>query len=205
MDIKSEDLAYWFLRLNGFLTIQNFIVHPDEGACQRTDVDLVAVRFPFRSELASNPMKDFHTFSEIKKPLVLFTEVKRGRCRINGPWTARSKENMQRVLRAIGTHDPSKINEIASSLYDTGIFEDNAYSISLLSIGKDLNLELQQRYPRVNQILFTEILKFVYERFDKYPDRKADHHQWETNGKNLWKTFDGSRSVQEYIDSVIVQ
>ena len=45
MDISSERLAYWFLRLNGFLTQYNFVVHP-EGADeyghynQQTEVDV---------------------------------------------------------------------------------------------------------------------------------------------------------------------
>ena len=32
--VSSEALGYWFLRLNGFLTIPNFVVHPD--TCART-------------------------------------------------------------------------------------------------------------------------------------------------------------------------
>jgi len=27
--IDPEDLAYWYFRLNGFLAIKNFVVHPD--------------------------------------------------------------------------------------------------------------------------------------------------------------------------------
>ena len=30
--LNSERVAYWFFRLNGCLTIENFIVHPDFGA-----------------------------------------------------------------------------------------------------------------------------------------------------------------------------
>jgi hypothetical protein len=46
VEISSERLAYWFLRLNGFLTIYNFIVHPEEadlrgGYPQQTDVDVM--------------------------------------------------------------------------------------------------------------------------------------------------------------------
>ena len=32
--VSSEALGYWFLRLNGFLTIPNFVVHPDTGSQQ---------------------------------------------------------------------------------------------------------------------------------------------------------------------------
>src|SRR2546421_2682459 len=62
VEIKSEQLAYWYLRLNGFLSIPNFVVHPDEGRRQRTDVDLLAVRFPYRSENLRRPMRDDSLF-----------------------------------------------------------------------------------------------------------------------------------------------
>ena len=38
--ILTENLAYWYFRLNGFLTIPNFVVHPDFGIEQRTEVDM---------------------------------------------------------------------------------------------------------------------------------------------------------------------
>jgi len=58
MCIGTEKLVYWYLRLNGFLTIENFVVHPDQGRDQRTDVDILGTRFPYRSELLKNSMKD---------------------------------------------------------------------------------------------------------------------------------------------------
>ena len=58
MRIRSEDLGYWYFRLNGCLTTTNFVVHPEEGQEQRTDVDVLAARFPYRAELLLNPMED---------------------------------------------------------------------------------------------------------------------------------------------------
>jgi hypothetical protein len=42
-EISPESVAYWFFRLNGCLTIVNFVVHPDlaredEPRSQRTDI-----------------------------------------------------------------------------------------------------------------------------------------------------------------------
>ncbi len=51
--IKYEQLGYWYLRLNGFLTIPNFVVHPDVGHNQETDVDILGVRFPLQSRKPS--------------------------------------------------------------------------------------------------------------------------------------------------------
>ena len=45
-EMNPETIAYWFFRLNGCATITNFVVHPDRRGSQRTDVDVLAVRFP---------------------------------------------------------------------------------------------------------------------------------------------------------------
>ena len=78
MQITAEQLAYWYLRLNGFLTVQNFIVHPDSGSEQRTDADVLGVRFPYRAELKPKPMIDDEPFTHIKdKPFIAIAEVKK--------------------------------------------------------------------------------------------------------------------------------
>ena len=46
MEITAGQLAYWYLRLNGLLNIPDFVVHPEQGGNQRTDVDVLGVRFP---------------------------------------------------------------------------------------------------------------------------------------------------------------
>jgi len=49
--MNPETIAYWFFRLNGCATITNFVVHPDRRGSQRTDVDVLAVRFPYWHEI----------------------------------------------------------------------------------------------------------------------------------------------------------
>jgi hypothetical protein len=54
--LDPEKVAYWYFRLNGFFQIENFVVHPERRGTQRTDADLLAVRFPHRAErLFDNP------------------------------------------------------------------------------------------------------------------------------------------------------
>jgi hypothetical protein len=45
----NEKLAYWYFRLNGFMTMESFILHDEsrKGLPQRTDADIYGVRFPF--------------------------------------------------------------------------------------------------------------------------------------------------------------
>jgi len=46
----GETLAYWYLRLNGFFPLKNFVMHMPEERTQHSDCDLLAVRFPLVSE-----------------------------------------------------------------------------------------------------------------------------------------------------------
>src|SRR5262245_60877427 len=41
----AEELVYWYLRLNGFIPLTNFVLHRDE-VHRTSDADVVAVRFP---------------------------------------------------------------------------------------------------------------------------------------------------------------
>jgi hypothetical protein len=45
-DNYGEERAYWYLRLNGFFPLSNFVVHKDEMVQYRADVDLLAIRPP---------------------------------------------------------------------------------------------------------------------------------------------------------------
>ena len=106
----AERLAYWDFRLNGFLTTENFIVHPDIDPNQRTDADLLAGRFAQRSENLSRPMKDDLTVASCKTfANVIIAEVKTGACALNGPWTNPRAEDMKRVLKAVGCVPESAI------------------------------------------------------------------------------------------------
>lgn len=46
---RVEKLVYWYLRFNGYLTVENFTVHPDHPI-HETEADFLAVRFPNSKE-----------------------------------------------------------------------------------------------------------------------------------------------------------
>lgn len=52
----AESLTYWYLRLNGFFPITNFVLHQPYGKGQSTDCDVLAVRFPHSRESISNDL-----------------------------------------------------------------------------------------------------------------------------------------------------
>lgn len=81
---RVEKLVYRYLRFNGYLTVENFTVHPDFKKHPETEADILAVRFP-RSE--ENP--EGYTFRRDKKLIFpdvndfIIGEVKSGQCGVN--------------------------------------------------------------------------------------------------------------------------
>lgn len=192
MKINSERLAFWFLRLNGFLTIPNFVVHPeaprDDGAYpQQTDVDLLGVRFPFRAENRDRPMHDFQLFADEHRIQVVLSEVKTRLCKLNGPWTNPKLQNLQKVLCAGGFRPAAQADSIAESLYGTGVWRDNEMVIRIVCFGGRHSNGVKRNFPDVPQLLWQqEVLPFIFQRFHEYHLEKRMHEQWEDDGKELF-------------------
>lgn len=196
-------LAYWYFRLNGFLILENFIVHDDTSANQRTDADILAVRFNHRSENRIRPMIDDAKVAECNALCnVIIAEVKTSRCALNGPWTRREDQNVQRVLAAIGCLPPNLCDDAAESLYSKGKYVGEQAAIRLIACG-DQQAQLK---PKIRQILFDDMLKFIYRRFREYRLQKASHGQWDADGKKLWdlshmgNTPDYLKQARQYFD-----
>ena len=197
--MTAAKIAYWYFRLNGFLIIENFVVHPSSQEVrvqpgQKTEADLYGVRFPHRRELA---MKDDDAFEGTRaKPLFVIAEITRGQCKLNGPWTNPERENMEYVLGALGAFPPDQQAEVARSLYKHCIYpygEGKECEFRLIAVGKDLNAELQEKYPDLMQVGLVPMLKFMHKRFKAYWVQKADHSQWDDFGQRLWTEAERSR------------
>lgn len=201
----SEQLAYWFFRLNGCLTIVNFVLHSEDinSLSQRTDADILALRYPYRKELimSGHPMQDHQLFDNTAgKSDLIIAEVKRGRCNLNGPWTNPSKRNIDRVLYAIGAFPENMVEEIAQSLYERGRYEGDSIRLRLVAIGRETNQQLE---GKAVQLTWSEITRFIFERFKQYRRIKSQHEQWDECGRYLFRraVFDSS-NLEEFQQSI---
>ncbi len=186
--LAAEQLAYWFFRLNGCLTIVNFILHSEDrySPSQRTDADILAVRFPYREELLMSgySMQDHPMFDgEEKRTDLIIAEVKTGICRLNGPWTNPKRKNINRVLFAMGAFHKDGVDDVALSLYERGFYQDDNYRLRMVAIGKAKNAELE---GKALQLTWQEVTRFIFERFNKYARFKAQHEQWDDCGRTLY-------------------
>lgn len=192
---RAEQVANWYFRLNGFLSIPGFVVHPDQvREYPRTEADLIAVRFPGSIEVINrSEMQDdkiitqLHGIGPNKKILFVLVEVKSGDCSMNGPWSERPRKNIQRVVRRLGFAEANKIDEISEALYSNARWSDEKYVLQYVCVGKNVNAELSRSYENLLQITYEEISNFLSLRFKMYPEKMpitgVIHEQWPDFGK----------------------
>lgn len=194
MGVKHNAVALWYLRLNGFLTVQNFVLHPEKGGSAKTDADIVGIRFPHRMEFT--PDADDGRFNQhAKVPYFIVAESTVGQCKINGPW--KNMESFVDVLRSFGPIPESRIRGIADAWAKKGAYSNDAIDCCLLFFGKEKNRELTERYPLAEQVIWDEICEFFHRRFSTYRKVKSDHESWGRIGNGLWDCWFNSRSNKE--------
>lgn len=186
---RAEKIAYWFFRLNGCFSLENFLVHaeiPNQGG---TEVDVLGIRLPYRKELSlsEHPMDDHPLFtSQEPKIDIIIADATIGRyCKVNSPWTDPAKPNMRRILRVLGMFaTEQEENEACRRLYEKQFYQDEQYRINIFALGKERNTELP---PAIIQVTWEEVLVFIHQRFVTYEDYKTQNIQWDDTGKNLFQ------------------
>lgn len=112
----QEELVVLYLRLNGFFVSQ-FVVHSPVHGRNTTELDALAVRFPFNTEperqVAPDPLLNLST----KYTDLVFCEVKsRGQKLCFNEALSRNQEAIESVLRWAGLFPEAEVPPIAESL-----------------------------------------------------------------------------------------
>ena len=182
---KFEQLALWYLRLNGYLTTPNFVLHPSTPGSERTDADILAVRFPHSSEVAGRKMEtDSNLVHQHEKIDFIIAEVKSGECGLNGPWTESKLENMHYVVRWLGMVPDPEVPDVATELYSKKQCERNEWAIRLVCFGTRRSQRLS---ANVLQLTHEQVIGFISDRFNNHADIKSAHKQWDCFIKKFYK------------------
>jgi len=144
----SERLAAWYLRLTGYLTIPAFILHRSGGG-QRTEVDVIGVRFPHRDEFGVGDVDDDALGYSRDCVHVILAEVKLADAQLNETWTNASKGNIHGILQAIGFVPKEDVGDVAEQLCREGRATYRTMTFSLAAIGETQSLSLRDQYPAV--------------------------------------------------------
>jgi len=178
------------------MLLENFVIHPDTGDQQRTEADLLGVRFKYRRELLIDPMEDDPRVSDCPTFChVVIAEVKSSQCALNGPWTCPEGRNMHRILGAIGCFEEGIIPDAAEALYSYGRYQGDDVTCHLFAFGdREGDIPIHD----VPQILFDDIIKFIHTRFRKYQVQKASVGNWTEDGRQIKELADRLRSFQDF-------
>lgn len=168
----GETLAHWYLRLNGFFPLRDFVLHRGEGARRTRDCDLLAMRFPHVFEEVGGQASDWDRARfegwglNLERPLVLMVQVKTGRegtddgafnrpfllqaLRRTGLWTSQAAEACATAMEGAATHDT-----------------EEAQVAKLLVASHPRRSE-----ERYRMLSLSEALAFIQARFQTYREAK---------------------------------
>ncbi len=207
---RAEAVAQWYLRLNGFMSISGYVIHIDQAephttrngdqVIQRTEADIVAVRFPFSTEvIAGRIMEDdswiiqSSSSANHEKVLFVLAEVKSSECRLNGPWTNKNSRNMQRLIRRMGfAHSPDEIDKIADSIYRLGRWKGEHSILQYVCFGSQKSPQICDSHPQVVQITWADVGRFLERRHASFPEKMPGggiQKQWPYFGKKFANWF----------------
>jgi hypothetical protein len=199
---KTDQVAYWYFRLNGCIAMTNVLMHRDIHG-QATEVDVLGVRFPQRQELklAGPPMLDDESvFPPDGKADIVLAEVKKTWYQINKSWTDQGKNNILRMLYFLGALGENEVESAAEELRVSGRYQNRSTRARLFAIGERPG----DPPPEHTEILtWDRILSFTHDRLVEYWKYKRDHDRWDQCGKCLYDTAVQYRDCKEaFIDDV---
>jgi len=200
----SETFVRWYLRFNGYLGVENLVVHePTPGAVpQGAEFDVVAVRFPFSLEIPGFELPRDPRLAEIESQRlinVVIGEVKGGKKpELNDPWRAEADDAVQLrrlkyLVRWIGLYErDEEVEKVAKDLRRAGKSE-LAHAIRVVYFGARPSKQAADR--SIPQILLPDIASWIVNsRAGSWAQQqvatRSAHDQWDELIKNVWNLAD---------------
>jgi len=187
MTITPETVAYWYLRLNGFLTVRQ------TGAGTRAASAsglLVGVRFPYRVARRDDARFVAMSNEPMPRPVFLLVEAHTGPCALTSPvLRERRGTAMETLLAEIGalggTH--AVRTGASESLRTTGLFSHASALVSLATFGSDFGEDVTSRYPAVPQFVWRDILPRLHAKITESESVAGREPWWDAEGLLLWR------------------
>ena len=177
----GETLAYWYLRLNGFFPLSNFVVHRGEkGERSGADVDFIAIRFPHVFEEIGGREEDWDrdVFEQWAIPITevivgLIVEVKTGRFNRADLLVSFSDDRIRYALSRMGFKRHQELDELVSKLAAAPLVgcgdPQGVLAKVLISARNPTGNDL----PPFFRLPLDHVTRFIENRMDKYIDRKS--------------------------------
>ena len=170
---KYEKFVASYLRLNGFFTVPNFIVHAADDKKRisggsignYTETDIIGVRMPHSNEKTG----DLHIANDpvlvngaIGKFDVVIAEVKSGKKNreLNSVWHGEHAITVGRyITRFVGLHREDQIEAVAQNLVTAFRFEDDRTRFRHIVFANKPNKHFQKK--GLTYITFQQVIEFI--------------------------------------------
>ena len=161
----GEELAYWYLRLNGFFPLTNFVYHKSDSAEYSGDCDVLAFRPAGVWEEIGGREVDWHPrlqeIVDFDHPAVVICEVKTGAYERESLFP---RDRHAYAIRRAGLAIPADPEWNESACFDHG----SSRSYKLLVTRADAESS------RWRTIRIDECVMFLRKRFATYPEKFRD-------------------------------
>lgn len=204
MDVDPyELLVRWYLRFNGFLSIENFVLHDivPGGNVQVGETDILAVRFPHSREDKGFPVQNDPALLDGAAanghPIdFVIAEVKGGQnAALNKIWrppaSSLKVERVSYLIRWLGpVSDDQTIEQIATTLQAAHRAQNGQFVFRVVMFAQK-----RQNGLTLNQITFRDIADFLVRvRVPSWENHgfgsRSPHNQWHPFIKQIWKVAD---------------
>jgi hypothetical protein len=174
----GESLAYWYLRLNGFFPLSNFVLHRHADVRHNADADLLAVRFPHVSEPVGGQQQDWDNdrFDEWQlghrdRIVCVICEVKTGPCRADDIATSFSHARIRLAIGRFGILPPGEVAEVVEQLsHDAAVRRNDVTFVKVLMARHAIH---NLRTTPCCQIELDQVIQFIKNRMERYRPEKC--------------------------------
>jgi hypothetical protein len=172
----AEALGYWYLRLNGFFPLGNFVLHDYNELLHRADCDLLAVRMPHVEEAVGGQPVDwdnqaFNTWGLDRQRQIIgaVVEVKGGE-NAESPGDAFTPERLRQAVFRLGFFSGAGRDRALEVLAERPTFVHDNFAIVKLFVTS--NPRQNRQPPPWFQVSLEHVDEFIRNRFSRYRPQK---------------------------------
>lgn len=187
----GEEHAYWYLRLNGFFPITNFVIHKSGTVAHSSDCDVLAIRTPHVFEEIGGQEDDWDEWLtgmlDFNRTIGIICEVKTGKYKDSQLFR---KGNVEYCIGRLGFVPQQQLGRTANELRKQPFINISShYQLCKLLIANEGSDT--ERYFFAN---LGSIISFIEKRVERYPkDKYGD------------RMFFSSLQFQAMIDRVVMK
>lgn len=220
MSTIYEKFTSWYLRFNGYFTVDNFVVHAADDPTRisngivapHTETDSIAIRIPYSAAIVGDlkiANHDVLVENQNERFDIVIAEAKSGNDNKPNPvWRDKNIVPIKYVIRFVGLYDEPQIKHVTDDLAAHYCYENERTRIRYIVFANEPN----QHYSAqgVKYITFSQIAKFLVETRGQCWIKSgigmvSVHYQWDEQINKVFKIANDLEKSLEYKQSAILE